>query len=57
MFVVIRSDMLTRFGMEKPVFPVQTKVPVEERHGLVCFQWSNTRAPFRNNKLIGYYSI
>ena len=39
MFVVIRSDMLIIFGMEKPVFPVQTQVPVEMRHGLVYFHW------------------
>jgi len=30
--------MLIIFGMEKPVFPVQTQVPVEMRHGQVCFQ-------------------
>ena len=39
MFVVIRYVMLIIFGMEKPVFPVQTQVPVEVRHGLVCFHW------------------
>jgi len=49
--------MVISYGMEKPVFPVQTKSPVEMKVACPGFQWSNTRAHFRNNKLTGYYSI
>lgn len=49
MFVVIRYVMLTRFGV--CMIPVEIGVPDQD------FQWSNTRAPFRNNKVTGYYSI
>jgi len=50
---MLLSDMLCLPGLNLIFFMIPVEIGVPDQD----FQWSNTRAPFRNNKLIGYYSI